>query len=45
MVGGVVISLALRATGHLAAWVVWHTTRISILEDLSAPQPPHPRID
>jgi hypothetical protein len=29
-----------RATGHMAAWLVWHTMRISLLNDLEAPQPP-----
>jgi hypothetical protein len=29
-----------RATGHVAAWLVWHSMRISLLSDLDAPQPP-----
>ena len=33
--------LALRATSHVAAWLVWHSTHASLLDDLSAPRPPH----
>jgi hypothetical protein len=29
-----------RPIGHLAAWIVWHSTRVSLLEDLEAPSPP-----
>ena len=25
---------ALRPIGHLAAWIVWHSTRVSLLRDL-----------
>ena len=35
------VNLALRATSHVAAWIVWHSTHISLLDDLDAPQPPH----
>ena len=34
------VSKAFRATGHVAAWIVWHSMRVSILDDLDAPQPP-----
>jgi hypothetical protein len=34
------VTLALKATGHLAAWIVWHSTRNSLLPDLDASQPP-----
>jgi hypothetical protein len=34
------VSIAFRATSHVAAWIVWHSMRVSILEDLDAPQPP-----
>jgi hypothetical protein len=26
--------LPLRASRHLATWIVWHTVRVSLLEDL-----------
>jgi hypothetical protein len=29
-----------RPIRHLAAWVVWHSMRISLLDDLDAPQRP-----
>jgi hypothetical protein len=32
---------AFRPIGHLAAWLVWHTVRVSLLDDLERPQPPH----
>ncbi|HKN94007.1 MAG TPA: hypothetical protein VJU60_06740 [Thermoleophilaceae bacterium] len=34
------VTLALRATSHVAAWIVWQSMRISLLEDLEAPRPP-----
>jgi hypothetical protein len=34
------VSIAFRATSHVAALIVWHSMRVSILEDLDAPQPP-----
>jgi hypothetical protein len=37
------IGTALRPIGHLAAWLVWHTTRVSLLSDLERPRPPHGR--
>jgi hypothetical protein len=37
------IGTALRPIGHLAAWLVWHTTRVSLLSDLEHPRPPHGR--
>jgi hypothetical protein len=30
----------LRATTHVAAWIVWQSMRISLLEDLETPRPP-----
>ena len=36
----VALRAPLRATGHLAAWLVWHSMRISLIDDLEAPQPP-----
>jgi hypothetical protein len=35
------VSLAFRATTHVAAWFVWHATHVSLLDDLAAPAPPH----
>jgi hypothetical protein len=34
------VTLALRATTHVTAWIVWQSMRISLLEDLEAPRPP-----
>jgi hypothetical protein len=39
-VAAATLALALKATGHIAAWIVWHSTRTSLLPDLDAPQPP-----
>jgi hypothetical protein len=35
------VGTALRPIGHLAAWLVWHTARVSLLRDLERPDPPH----
>jgi hypothetical protein len=29
-----------RPIRHLAAWFVWHSMKVSLLEDLEAPHPP-----
>jgi hypothetical protein len=34
------IDIALRATGHVAAWLIWHSTGVSLLSDLDSPRPP-----
>ncbi|MEA2472843.1 MAG: hypothetical protein QOE06_758 [Thermoleophilaceae bacterium] len=34
------VSIAYRATSHVAAWIVWHSLGVSILGDLDAPRPP-----
>jgi hypothetical protein len=34
------VGLALKPFGHLAAWLVWHSMRVSLLDDLDAPDPP-----
>jgi hypothetical protein len=34
------VGIALRATGHVAAWIVWHATGVSLLDDLENPRPP-----
>jgi hypothetical protein len=34
------VGTALRPIGHLAAWFVWHCTRVSLLDDLDRPDPP-----
>lgn len=31
-------TFALKASSHLAAWLVWQATRVSILDDLYAPE-------
>jgi len=31
-----------RPIGHIAAWIAWHAMRVSLLDDLDSPQPPHP---
>src|SRR3954449_9205855 len=35
------VNFALRPISHVAAWLVWHSTHVSLLEDLEAPAPPH----
>jgi hypothetical protein len=37
------VNFALRPISHMAAWLVWHSTHISLLSDLDAPAPPHER--
>jgi hypothetical protein len=34
------VALALRVPAHVAAWLVWQSMRISLLDDLEAPRPP-----
>jgi hypothetical protein len=34
------VTTALRPIGHLAAWLVWHSMRVSLLDDLQSPRPP-----
>ncbi len=34
------VTTALRPITHLTAWLVWHSMRVSLLDDLDAPQPP-----
>jgi len=34
------VSTALRPIGHLAAWLVWQSSRISLLGELDSPRPP-----
>jgi hypothetical protein len=29
-----------RAPRHVAFWLVWHSLRVSLLEDLQVPRPP-----
>ncbi len=31
------VGTALRPIGHIAAWLMWHCTRVSLLEDLEQP--------
>ena len=35
------VKIAIRATSHVAAWFVWHSMHVSLLDDLEAPAPPH----
>jgi hypothetical protein len=35
------VTYAFRATSHLAAWLVWQSMRVSLLDDLPVPAPPH----
>jgi hypothetical protein len=35
------IGFALRIPSHMAAWLIWHSTGISVLADLDSPRPPH----
>ena len=35
--GRSMITTALRPVGHIAAWLVWHSTGISLLADLDDP--------
>ncbi len=34
------VGTALRPLSHIAAWLVWHTVRVSLLDDLEHPAPP-----
>jgi hypothetical protein len=36
------VGTALHPVSHIAAWLVWHTMRVSLLEDLESPRPPVP---
>jgi hypothetical protein len=35
------MGIALRPITHLTAWIVWHAMRVSLLDDLEQPRPPH----
>jgi hypothetical protein len=35
------VGTALRPISHFAAWLVWHSIRVSLLSDLERPEPPH----
>jgi hypothetical protein len=35
------VTRALRPISHFAAWLVWHSTHVSLLSDLESPAPPH----
>jgi hypothetical protein len=34
------LTFAVKATTHFAAWLVWQTMRVSVLDDLG-PEKPH----
>jgi hypothetical protein len=38
------VSFAFRPISHVAAWIVWHSMKVSLLEDLDAPAPPGEQI-
>jgi hypothetical protein len=33
------VTLVLKTTSHFAAWLIWKTTRVSVLDDLDVPLP------
>jgi hypothetical protein len=35
------VNFALRPITHVAAWLVWHSTHVTLLDDLEAPAPPY----
>ena len=35
------IGYGIRGARHVAAWIVWHSMHVSLLEDLESPAPPH----
>ncbi len=37
------ITTALRPVSHIAVWLVWHSTGISLLADLDAPSASRPK--
>jgi hypothetical protein len=34
------VGMAMRVTNHVRAWVIWHSTHVSVLDELEAPRPP-----
>ncbi|MEX0993312.1 MAG: hypothetical protein WDZ37_04870 [Solirubrobacterales bacterium] len=40
---GLPLRLPLRAGRHITRWILWQTSRVSLLEDHSRPQPPGKR--
>jgi hypothetical protein len=34
------VGYAFKPIGHIAAWLVWKSMRVSLLDDLDAPAPP-----
>jgi hypothetical protein len=32
------LTFAVKATSHLAAWLVWQAARVSLLDDLDTPE-------
>jgi len=34
------VNLALRPIGHVAVWIVWHSMKVSLLDDLDTPRRP-----
>ena len=38
------VSIAFRPISHVAPWIVWHSMKVSLLDDLDAPAPPGEQI-
>jgi hypothetical protein len=36
-----VITFVVKATSHLATWLIWQATGVSLLDDLDAPERPN----
>ena len=34
------VGMAMRVTNHVRAWVIWHSTHVSVLDELDSPCPP-----
>lgn len=32
------LTFAVRATSHFAAWLIWQATRVTVLDDLDVPR-------
>jgi hypothetical protein len=35
------VGTALKPFGHVAAWILWQSMRVSLLRDLEYPHPPY----
>jgi hypothetical protein len=34
----------MRVTNHVRAWVIWHSTHVTVLDDLESPRPPQAQL-